>query len=82
MGADLRRVAVVPCGVDLELFRPDGPAAPRPSVGFRLLVVSRLVERKGIGNVITAMASFPRPSWSWPAGRRPGSWPGTRRRGG
>jgi glycosyltransferase involved in cell wall biosynthesis len=25
MGADLRRVAVVPCGVDLELFRPDGP---------------------------------------------------------
>ena len=25
MGADLRRVTVVPCGVDLELFRPDGP---------------------------------------------------------
>jgi glycosyltransferase involved in cell wall biosynthesis len=33
--------------------------APRPSVGFRLLVVSRLVERKGIGNVITAMAELP-----------------------
>jgi glycosyltransferase involved in cell wall biosynthesis len=59
MGADLRRVTVVPCGVDLELFRPDGPVAPRPSVGFRLLVVSRLVERKGIGNVITAMAELP-----------------------
>ena len=59
MGADLRRVTVVPCGVDLELFRPDGPVAPRPSVGFRLLVVSRLVERKGIGNVITAMTELP-----------------------
>jgi D-inositol-3-phosphate glycosyltransferase len=59
MGADLRRVTVVPCGVDLKLFRPDGPVAPRPSTGFRLLVVSRLVERKGIGNVITAMAQLP-----------------------
>jgi D-inositol-3-phosphate glycosyltransferase len=59
MGAELRRVAVVPCGVDLGLFRPDGPVAPRPPLGYRLLVVSRLVERKGIGNVITAMASLP-----------------------
>jgi D-inositol-3-phosphate glycosyltransferase len=59
MGADLRRVAVVPCGVDLGLFRPHGPVAPRPAGRFRLLVVSRLVERKGIGNVITAMASLP-----------------------
>jgi D-inositol-3-phosphate glycosyltransferase len=59
MGADLRRVAVVPCGVDLELFRPEGPVAPRPSERHRLLVVSRLVERKGIGNVITAMAELP-----------------------
>ena len=59
MGADQRRIAVVPCGVDLELFRPHGPVAPRPAAGFRLLVVSRLVERKGIGNVITAMAKLP-----------------------
>jgi glycosyltransferase involved in cell wall biosynthesis len=59
LGADLRRVTVVPCGVDLELFRPDGPVAPRPQVGSRLLVVSRLVERKGIGNVITAMTGLP-----------------------
>ena len=47
MGADLRRVAVVPCGVDLGMFRPEGPAASRPSGAARLLVVSRLVERKG-----------------------------------
>jgi glycosyltransferase involved in cell wall biosynthesis len=59
MGADLRRVTVVPCGVDLGLFRPDGPAEPREPGRHRLLVVSRLVERKGIGNVITALAEVP-----------------------
>jgi D-inositol-3-phosphate glycosyltransferase len=59
MGADLRRVAVVPCGVDLALFRPDGPAAPRPPGRSRLLVVSRLVERKGIGDAVAAMARLP-----------------------
>jgi D-inositol-3-phosphate glycosyltransferase len=59
MGADLRRVTVVPCGVDLRLFRADGPAAPRRSGAARLLVVSRLVERKGIGDVVTALAGIP-----------------------
>jgi D-inositol-3-phosphate glycosyltransferase len=59
MGADLRRVAVVPCGVDLELFRADGPRAPRHNGAARLLVVSRLVERKGIGDVVTALARLP-----------------------
>jgi D-inositol-3-phosphate glycosyltransferase len=59
MGADLRRVTVVPCGVDLRLFRADGPAAPRSVARCRLLVVSRLVERKGIGDVVTALAGIP-----------------------
>jgi D-inositol-3-phosphate glycosyltransferase len=59
MGADLRRITVVPCGVDLGRFRPDGPAEPRDPGRSRLLVVSRLVERKGIGSVITALAELP-----------------------
>jgi D-inositol-3-phosphate glycosyltransferase len=59
MGADLRRTTVVPCGVDLGLFRPDGPAEPRDPDRSRLLVVSRLVERKGIGNAITALTELP-----------------------
>ena len=59
MGADLRRIAVAPCGVDLGLFRPDGPAEPRPAGRHRMLVVGRLVERKGIGNAITALARVP-----------------------
>ena len=59
MGADLRRIAVVPCGVDLRLFRPDGPAERHPAYGYRLLVVSRLVERKGIGTAIAALSEIP-----------------------
>jgi D-inositol-3-phosphate glycosyltransferase len=59
MGADLHRITVVPCGVDLGLFRPDGPVEARDPGRSRLLVVSRLVERKGIGNVIAALAELP-----------------------
>jgi D-inositol-3-phosphate glycosyltransferase len=59
LGAEMRRITVVPCGVDLDLFRPDGPAAERDPARPRLLVVSRLVERKGIGDVIAALAELP-----------------------
>ncbi len=58
LGADQRRISVVPCGVDLERFRPDGPVAERDPRRPRLLVVSRLVERKGIDDAITAMAEL------------------------
>ena len=59
MGGDRRHMTVVPCGVDLSLFRPDGPAGPRrPEIG-RVVVVSRMVERKGIGNVVAAMPRLP-----------------------
>ncbi len=72
MGAHLRRVKVIPCGVDLELFRPDGPAETRRAGLSRLVVVSRLVQRKGVGNVISALAALPEtelvvvggPDWS------------------
>jgi glycosyltransferase involved in cell wall biosynthesis len=57
MGADRRRISVVPCGVDRDFFTPDGPAEPR-SRRFRLVVASRLVERKGIDDVIRALPSL------------------------
>jgi D-inositol-3-phosphate glycosyltransferase len=60
LGAGMRRISVVPCGVDLDLFRPDGPVAERDPDRPRLLVVSRLVERKGIGDVIAALTELPR----------------------
>jgi glycosyltransferase involved in cell wall biosynthesis len=59
MGADPTHITVVPCGVDLHHFRPGGPVGRRPAGRVRVLVVSRLVERKGIGNVIEALPSLP-----------------------
>jgi glycosyltransferase involved in cell wall biosynthesis len=59
LGADPRCVSVVPSGVDLDLFHPDGPAETRRPGLRRLVVVSRLVERKGIGNVIRALEHLP-----------------------
>ncbi len=59
LGADPWRVTVVPCGVDLNLFSPAGPVEARTPGLQRLVVVSRLVERKGVGNVITALRELP-----------------------
>ncbi|HET9691286.1 MAG TPA: glycosyltransferase [Acidimicrobiales bacterium] len=59
MGANGRRTVVVPCGVNLTRFTPDGPVAPRPPGVHRLLSVGRLVERKGVGEVIAALAEVP-----------------------
>lgn len=55
LGADSGALSVVPCGVDVDLFRPDVEPEPRTPGLRRLVVVSRLVERKGIGNVISAL---------------------------
>jgi type III pantothenate kinase len=52
MGADPHRVTVVPCGVDLGLFGGDGPAEPRTEGRHRLVSASRLVERKGLGEMV------------------------------
>jgi len=59
MGADRRRISVVPCGVDAARFRPRGPVEERPAGRHRLVVACRLVERKGIGEAVTALAEVP-----------------------
>ena len=58
-GVAPERVVVVPCGVDLARFR--GPIAERPSrrSPAQIVSVSRLVERKGIANLIEALAFVP-----------------------
>jgi glycosyltransferase involved in cell wall biosynthesis len=58
LGAGRSRVSLVPCGVDLHHFTTGTSVAPRREAP-RVLVVSRLVERKGIGNVISALAELP-----------------------
>src|ERR671935_87032 len=59
MGADRRRITVVPCGVDLERFTRRGPREPRTPGMHRLVVACRLVERKGIGDAVTALVELP-----------------------
>lgn len=60
-GAPADRIAQVPCGVDLTEFRPGDRLAARrrlklPADEFIVLQLGRLVPRKGIDNVIRAVA--------------------------
>jgi glycosyltransferase involved in cell wall biosynthesis len=58
LGLPRDRVSVVPCGVDTTLFTPTGPVAAR-SGRTRLLVLGRLVERKGQDDAVRALRAVP-----------------------
>ncbi|MCW2617456.1 MAG: hypothetical protein JWR28_605 [Modestobacter sp.] len=58
LGLSSDRVSIVPCGVDTAVFTPRGPVAPR-SDRPRLLVLGRLVERKGQEDAVRALAAVP-----------------------
>ena len=58
MGVDAGRVTVVPCGVATDVFTPYGDTADRTERP-RILSISRLVPRKGVGTVIEALAQVP-----------------------
>jgi D-inositol-3-phosphate glycosyltransferase len=53
------RASIVPCGVDLRRFRPGGQALAGTPGRQRLVVVSRLVPRKGIAECVEALADIP-----------------------
>jgi D-inositol-3-phosphate glycosyltransferase len=54
------RVTTLPCGVDLARFRPDGAIVPEPRrAPHRLVAVTRLVPRKGLGECIQALVEVP-----------------------
>jgi glycosyltransferase involved in cell wall biosynthesis len=57
LGLPPARATIIPCGVDTEEFRP-GPRRD-PDGPPRLLVLGRLVTRKGVGNVVEALAQLP-----------------------
>jgi glycosyltransferase involved in cell wall biosynthesis len=57
LGLSAARASTIPCGVDTELFSPG--ARRDPDGPPRLLVIGRLVTRKGIGNTIEAVAELP-----------------------
>lgn len=58
LGASLASLDTVPSGVDTALFVPDGPVAPRGAAP-RLLVLGRLVRRKGADETVRALAGVP-----------------------
>ncbi|TMR90845.1 glycosyltransferase [Nonomuraea basaltis] len=58
MGIPEQRVVVVPCGVDLSAFCPEGPVAPR-TAGRLILSIGRMVPRKGVDTVIAALRQLP-----------------------
>ncbi len=58
MGRPRRRISVVPCGVDTDLFTNEGPAVPR-SERHRVIAVGRLVPRKGLDVALRAMPAIP-----------------------
>ena len=65
LGVPASRITVVPCGVDVDHFRPVEPgsgrgAAPGRTPGrFRLLSLGRLVERKGVDTAVLALTRLP-----------------------
>jgi D-inositol-3-phosphate glycosyltransferase len=58
MGRARSRTSVVPCGVDIDAFHPDGAAAPR-GARPRIVSVGRLVPRKGFETLIRALPGIP-----------------------
>ena len=58
LGASRNRITVVPCGVDVEQFSPEGPVAERGDRP-RVLCIGRLVPRKGFDTVIRALVAVP-----------------------
>ncbi|WP_030887735.1 glycosyltransferase [Streptomyces sp. NRRL F-5053] len=59
MGVDPGRVAVVPCGVDPDVFTPVGPRWKRPSRRPLLAQIGRLVPRKGAAVALAALSRIP-----------------------
>ncbi|MEX2224197.1 MAG: glycosyltransferase [Candidatus Rokuibacteriota bacterium] len=65
-GARSERVAVIPCGVDTDLFQPMDPAKAKDLLELppdpMLLYVGRLQPIKGLDTLLEAMAAVPEPA--------------------
>lgn len=60
MGVEQQRIEVIPCGVDLQRFTPQGVGAhAERRWRYRVLTVGRLVRHKGIELLLQAMPELP-----------------------
>ncbi len=81
MGRDRARISVVPCGVDLDRFCPQGAVAHRTERP-RIVSVGQLVPRKGFDSIIEALSVIARAELviaGGPAATQLGSDPEARR---
>jgi glycosyltransferase involved in cell wall biosynthesis len=60
LGVARTRMSLVPSGVNVARFHPGRPVAPREPGVARILTVARLVERKGVAELIGALPAVPR----------------------
>ncbi|MEV0403779.1 glycosyltransferase [Actinoallomurus sp. NPDC050550] len=58
LGVQRRQVTLVPSGVDVEKFSPNGPSLPRGEAA-RLVTLMRLGRHQGVTSVIQALARIP-----------------------
>lgn len=59
LGVPRPRISLVPCGVDADLFVPEGERMDRGKYPHRLVAVGRLVPRKGFATAIAALRALP-----------------------
>jgi D-inositol-3-phosphate glycosyltransferase len=59
MGVPRARIDLIPSGVDTDRFTPEGPAQPRTGDSPRVLSAGRLVERRGLDELVRAMRIVP-----------------------
>jgi len=59
VGAAAEQISVVPCGVDVSRFTPDGAVLPGRRHHHRIVTLGRLVPRKGFDTVIQALTRLP-----------------------
>jgi glycosyltransferase involved in cell wall biosynthesis len=59
LGVPRTKISVVPCGVDVDGFVPEGEALPKDGFRHRLVSVGRLVPRKGFATAIAALRALP-----------------------
>lgn len=57
LGRARSRISVVPCGVDLDLFTPEGPRAEK-GARHRIVSVGRFVPRKGFDVMVRALPAI------------------------
>jgi glycosyltransferase involved in cell wall biosynthesis len=59
LGVPRTKITVIPCGVDVDRFTPDGPRAPKGAPRRVLSVGGRLLPHKGFRELISALPRLP-----------------------